>query len=62
VNQLLDALSQREDRSGDEHAKCCDEGPEIRLSPVPEGVLGIGTAATPELSHEEEEIVGGVSQ
>lgn len=62
MDQLLDALPQREGRTTYEYAESGNECPEVGFSPVPEGMLVIGTVAAAELSDEEEHVVGGIGE
>src|SRR6202167_742366 len=62
MDQLADALAQRERRSGDEHAEGRDQPPEVGFSPVPEGMLVVGRAAAATLSNQEEHVVGGIGE
>lgn len=58
MEQLFDALPQRECRTTDEDPECRNEGPEVRFSSVAKGMLVIGSVAAAELCYEEKCIVG----
>jgi hypothetical protein len=62
MDQLVDAFSQGERRSGDEHAEGRDQRPEVGFPPVSEGMLVVGRAAAATLSNEEEHVVGGIGE
>ena len=51
MDQLIDALAQREEGAGDEHADDRDQRPEVGFPSIPERMLIVGRTAAPALSH-----------
>jgi len=62
VDQLIDALTQGECRTGDEHAEGGDQRPEVGFPPVPQGMPVVSAAGTATLSDKEEQVVGGIGE
>jgi len=62
MDQLLDAVPQRERRPGDEHAERRDQCPEVGLPPVPQGMLIVSRAAAAPLGNEQGQVVAGIGE
>ena len=62
MDQLIDALTQGERRTGDKRAEGRDQRPEEGLPPIPQGMLIVGRAAAAALSHKKGQVVGGIGK
>jgi len=62
MDQLVDALTQREHGGGDEHSDGRDQRPEVSFPPVSQRMLSVGGAAAATLSHEQEQVVAAIGE
>jgi len=62
MEQLVDAVAQGERRPGEERTARRDQCPEVRLSPMSQGVPLGGRPGAASLSDEHEEVVGGIGE
>jgi hypothetical protein len=62
VDQLIDAVAQRERSAGDECAARRYQCPEVGFSPVSQGMPDGGRAGAAPLSDEQEHVVGGIGK
>jgi len=62
VDQLLDAVTQGERRTGDERAEGRDQRPEMGFPPVPQGIPIVGRSVAATLSYEQGQVVGAIGE